>query len=560
MKRPLIISQLLVGALCAAGHATAAELSFARQALLLPLETENLVAADLNHDGLQDLIAVMEDSLSIYFQSAEGFDFTDAASLTFPGQSIGWDLSQQYGEADNTSLIALIDGREVLVWRVEDRTVLAPEVVVSNLNGFLSKGVNRLHFSRDINGDGIDELLIPGASVINLHISTGAGSAGAYEYQAPLSVHSDLRMRTNLNESSLERRTGQSLRIPMMELTDVNGDGYDDLVSRTEEALNVFIADPRGAAYFPRAASYSLDILEIQERLGEFDIDNLDFSNLTGLLALTHEEILEDVDGDGISDLLLREGGKVSLFGGTTDGMNFTQPRQVLRSGGNVLSTFLQDENEDGLKDLWLWRVESISVGDLFVWLALSGSIAIEAFIYPNDGERFARRPSRKVTIDLQFPSVISLTSTFRDIEQELSEAAAEVEVFSSLAKLDDDDSQRDLILMVNDSLQFFLNSVQAEDLPEDESELFLGALNYSRERDNYAFNIRDVIENISVGSNRYGREVADRTADLTISLERAAETGAIVPLTLNADSREDVIIFTEVDGSHIRGLLLLSN
>ena len=95
---------------------------------------------------------------------------------------------------------------------------------------------------------------------------------------------------------------------------------------------------------------------------------------------------MEDVDGDGIDDLLVREGGKVSLFGGTVGGMNFTQPRQVLRSGGNVLSTFLRDENDDGLKDLWLWRVENISVADIFVWLAFSGSIAIEAFIYPNDG------------------------------------------------------------------------------------------------------------------------------------------------------------------------------
>ncbi|GIT64306.1 MAG: hypothetical protein Ct9H300mP22_7060 [Gammaproteobacteria bacterium] len=60
------------------------------------------------------------------------------------------------------------------------------------------------------------------------------------------------------------------------------------------------------------------DIAEIEERLGDFDIDNLDFSNLTGVLALTHEEVLDDVDGDGIEDLLLREGGKVSLFGGLT--------------------------------------------------------------------------------------------------------------------------------------------------------------------------------------------------------------------------------------------------
>lgn len=559
MKRLFAASPMLVLAASLAGQAAAAELSFDRQELLLPLETENLVAADLNNDGLQDLIAVLGESLLVYFQDGDGFDFTNGSAIEFPGQAIGWDLSSQYGEAGNTSLIALIDGREVLAWQVEDRTIHPPVVVKSNLNGFLSKGLNRLYFSRDINADGIDDFLIPGAGVINLHISSGTDGSGAYQYQAPLSVHSDLRMRTNLNESSLERRTGQSLRIPMMELTDVNGDGFDDLVSRTEEALNVFIAKPQAATYFPSLPSYSLDILEIEERLGEFDIDNLDFSNLTGLLALTHEEILEDVDGDGISDLLLREGGKVSLFGGTADGMDFAQPRQVLRSGGNVLSTFLQDENEDGLKDLWLWRVESISVGDLFVWLALSGSIAIEAFIYPNDGERFARRPSRKVTIDLKFPSVISLSSTFRDIEQELSAAAEDATVFSSLAMLDDDNSPQDLILMVNDSVRFFLNSIPAQDLPQDESELFLGALNYSRDRDNYEFNIRDIIENISVGSNRYQRAVAGSTPNLTIELERAAVTGAIVPLALNADSREDVIIFTEVDGSHIRGLLLLS-
>ncbi|PCI74628.1 MAG: hypothetical protein COB20_14955, partial [SAR86 cluster bacterium] len=241
-------------------------------------------------------------------------------------------------------------------------------------------------------------------------------------------------------------------------------------------------------------------------------------------------------------------------------GMNFAQPRQVLRSGGNVLGTFLQDENEDGLKDLWLWRVENISVGDIFVWLALSGSIAIEAFIYPNDGERFARRPSRKVTIDLKFPSVISLTSTFRDIERELDDARLDAKTISSVADLDNDIDQQDLILMVNNQLQFFLNSIQPEDVPGNESDLFLGAMDYSRERDNYEFNIRDVIENIVIGSNRHLDAVADRTADSTIELSQSVVVGDIIPVRLNKDERDDVIIFTETDSSHIRGLLLLSD
>jgi len=551
---------ILACAVLVAPASTAAELNFRQQEFQLPVQTENLVVADLNGDGLLELLAIVENGLQIYFQTNDGFDFSDGERIEFPGQAIGWDLSTQHGIEGSTSVIALIDGKEILVWSIEEQTILAPRSVKSNLNGFLSKGINRLHFSRDINGDDIDDFLIPGAGIINLHISSDKSADGSHTYQAPLSVRSELRMRTNLNEGSLDRRTGQSLRIPMMELRDVNSDGFDDLVSRTEEELNVFIADPTGSAYFPNAASYALDILEIEERLGEFDIDNLDFSNLTGLLALTHEEILEDVDGDGIDDLLLREGGKVSLFGGSNTGMNFEQPRQVLRSGGNVLSTFLQDENEDGLKDLWLWRVENISVGDIFVWLALSGSIAVEAFIYPNEGERFARRPSRKVTIDLKFPSVISLTSTVGDIERELDEARSDEAVFSAIANLDGNIDHQDLILMINDQVKFFLNNIQAEEIPDTEADLFLGALNYSRERDNYEFNIRDVIENISIGNNRHLNAAEDLTPDATIALDQVVVIGDITPVTLNDDERDDIIIFTDSDSSHIRGLLLLSN
>ena len=566
MIRLAAFAQVLssISLMCSCTVAQAAELNFNQQEFQLPLGTENLVVADLNGDGLLELLAVVKNGLQIYFQTESGFDFDSNNSIEFPGQSIGWDLSTQHGATGSTAIIALIDGKEILAWSVEDQKLLAPQTIKSNLNGYLSKGVNRLHFSRDINADNIDDLLIPGVGVINLHISNGRDPSGNYDYQASLSVSSELRMRTNLNEGSLERRTGQSIRIPMMELRDVNSDGYDDLVSRTEEELKVFIANANAAAYFPNEASYSLNILEIEERLGEFDIDNLDFSNLTGLLALTHEEILDDVDGDGIDDLLLREGGKVSLFAGSEQGMNFAQPRQVLRSGGNVLSTFLQDENEDGLKDLWLWRVESISVGDIFVWLALSGSIAIEAFIYPNDGERFARRPSRKVTIDLKFPSVISLTSTFRDIARELDDARLEEETFSSLASLDDNIEQQDLILMAGNQIQIFLNSIQPEIVLDNDSVsdsvLFLGALDYSRERDNYEFNIRDVIENIAIRGNRHLEAVAERTADSVIELSQGVVSGDIIPVALNKDDLDDVIIFTETSSSHIRGLLLLSN
>ena len=299
---------------------------------------------------------------------------------------------------------------------------------------------------------------------------------------------------------------------------------------------------------------FLLDIAAIEENIGQFDIDNLDFSNLTGVLALTHEEILEDIDGDGIDDLLLREGGKVSIFTGQADGVNTDQARQVLRSGGNVLSTFLYDEDGDGLKDLWLWRVESISVGDIFVWLALSGSIAVEAFIYANNGERFEKRPARKVTVDLKFPSVLRLANAYQTLNNEAETLQADGVTRTAAARLDSPQEANDLLVLMNDQIKILLNTI--EPAREDS---FLGALNYSRNRDDYEIDIREIINNASRSGNPYQDLIESRAATDEIALSQEAVGGDLIAARLNDDEWDDIIVFTHFDASQIQGLLLLS-
>ncbi len=520
----------------------------------LPGDTEQLLVADADNDGYSELIAVTENELRIYFQSDGVFDFASGyQTITFSGDAIGWDLSYGYQIDGQPSLaiVALVDGKQVMVWRVQQRQISEPEILISDLDGFLPKGVNRLHFTRDINDDGLDDLIIPGAGVLNLYIRNPDRS-----YQSGISVQTEVRMRTRLNPNGLERQTGQSITIPLMELRDVNGDGLSDLVSRTEEQLAVFIAEDKGAQYFLPTPTYSLDIAAIQERLGDFDIDKIDFSNLTGILSLTHEEILEDINADGIDDLLLREGGKVSLFIGTPEGISFEQPKQVLRSGGNVLSTFLFDENEDGLKDLWLWRVETISVGDIFLWLALSGSIAVEAFIYLNDGEKFARRPSRKITVNFKFPSAIRLASSAMDIAREVREVEDEQPLPNTAANIDDNPSAEDLLVLINNKVEIFLNSIE----PVTSTDPFLDGLNYIRDRDDYEINIGNIINNISINGNSELERVRNKVADYQISLNQSVTSGDIIPVKLNPDDRDDIFIFIERDNDQIRGLLLLSS
>ncbi len=549
MRTTIMLNLILL--LMANGALAASSLDYRSQPFVLPADSENLIVADTNGDGLRELITLIDRSIRIYFQDERGFDFDSGyQDIQLPGSAVGWDISTNYGQHGHASIIALIDGHEVLAWHIEGDTINLPESIITGLPGFLSSGVNRLHFSRDINGDSLEDLIIPGTGNLHLYIANGNGG-----YESGLSINSESRLRTELS-GELERRTGQAIRIPVMELRDVNSDGADDLISRTEERLEVFIASQAASAYFPMAPSYSLDIEEIEERLGEFDIDNLDFSNLTGLLALTHEEILDDVDGDGIDDLLLREGGKVSLFGGTTHGMELTQPRQVLRSGGNVLSTFLYDENEDGLKDLWLWRVEPISVGDIFIWLALSGSIAIEAFIYPNEGERFSRRPARKLTVELQFPSVIRLATSFQELADEARKVQSIDLTPTNTANVDNNLEGEDLLVLVNNQVQIFFNRIESED----SSTPFLGGLGYSRDKDDYTINIRNVIENISITENSRLKGVDGVPADLSIELGTVVKNGDIIPALVNADSVDDIFVFTQHDNNNIQGILLLSN
>ena len=540
---------ILLGLSLTAYSSFAALPQFTEQSFSFPATAEKLLVADFNGDELNDLLVVSDVSLRIYFQRDSGFDFENGFSeIDFAGRAVGWDLSNNYQEDGGLSLIAVVDGNQVLSWHVEAEQIIGPNTVTSDIDGYLSKGLNRLHFSRDINGDGLEDLIIPGAGQLQIHMNAGAGS-----YQTPLAIQSDFRIRTNLDSSQLERRIGQAVRIPLMELRDVNSDGADDLISRTEELLDVFLANATGPAYFSATPSYSVDISEIEARLGDFDIDNLDFSNLTGVLALTHEELLEDVDGDGIDDLLLREGSKVSLFGGTINGMTMDQPRQVLRSSGNVLSTFLFDENNDELKDLWLWRVEPISVSDIFVWLALSGSIAIEAFIYPNEGKRFARRPARKLTVSLKFPSVIRLASSVRGIEEQVS--ATEEYLVSTTGNFNDEIARADLLALIDNQLAVFLNSIE----PQSEDTEFLGALGYSRDQDSYEIDIREIVDNALEDLNQSRSRVDKLNPDLTIPLSLTSSVNDIITVKINGDDTDDIFVFEAGISGQIAGLLLLS-
>ena len=528
---------------------------YSRIDFTLPPETEKLIIVDANQDGLSDLLTQNGNTIKLFYQQDGGFDFSAAqASLTLPGQAIGWDIN------DDFALIALIDGQRVQRWHLQGNQFGDAEMLLENVSGFLPQGVHPLNLTRDLNNDGMPDLIIPGAGELSIYMQAADGS-----YQPPLRVASDMQLRSQLHpELELQREVGQSLRIPLMSLRDVNGDGQPDLISDTDERLDVFLARANEAAWFRTEPDISVDRLAIRERLGEFDFDQLDFANLTGVLALTHEEILSDMNADGIDDLILREGGRVALHLGSNQGINLQQADQILRSGGNVLSVFLYDENEDEQPDLWLWRVEQVSLSDVFLWLAISGTINLEAYIYPNEGNSFARRPARRINVALRFPSVLRLIGSVNEIREQAASMDAVIpsaRTNISAAPEQSDNAQRamtDLLVLMNDQLQLFNQALQTEAEPSDDR--FLASLNYSRSVDNYEIDIRRIIDQFDMEINQDIRAVSDRTPDASVPLDQNAARGDLALRDLNNDGRDDIFVLLQRNEESVNGILFLSD
>lgn len=547
---------------------TAGTTSYNKYNFTIPANVSQMLSVDLNTDGKLDMLAIHHDGILVYLQTTNGsFDFDNpSANINVNGTSMGWDIAnfRHPGSAQpQPSLLAIIDGQSIVTWDFSDNAVSGPITVLDDLAAYLPKGSFRINFANDINNDGYLDFIVPGSGQLKLYLQDMSGG-----YQSGSQIQSTAFYNTRLSQPSrIEGSLGQYIRIPLMELRDVNSDGLNDLVSRSEERLDVFIGQQEnGTQAYPAEPSYTLDIAAIQERLGEFSVDKIDFSNLTGMLAMTHQEILIDVDDDGIDDLLIREGGKVSLFSGTSDSMDFTQPKQVLRSSGNVLAAFVRDENGDELKDLWIIRIESISIGDAFLWLALSGSVEVEAFIYRNDGTQFARRPARKLILNIKFPSILKLMGTALSIQAEIedSETIVRPSAFLNL----DQSSYDDLVVLLDERIDIYMNAKEQEDDPdltqeeieEEVEQSILTFLDYSPDKDNYDINIKEIIDKLVFNKNNNLELVNGRQADFQLALSGSAEVGDIFPVELNQDGIDDLVVFLERGDTHITGVLFLSS
>ena len=155
----------------------------------------------------------------------------------------------------------------------------------------------------------------------------------------------------------------------------------------------------------------------------------------------------------------------------------------------------------------------------------------------------------------MRFPSVIRLATSFQELTREARDSQTEELTPSRLANLDDEKVRQDVLTLSQNQIQMFLNVIDSEP----DTSPFLGSLNYTRNRDEYEIDIRELINNIAVSRNPLFEKVIERDVDLSIDLDTQVNNGDIMPVLLNGDSLDDIFVFTHYDSSNINGILLLS-
>ena len=547
---------LLPTALTAVGQETTPQ--YQPQPFVIENVSDRIVPIDINGDGLKDLIAADATLLSIYLQKSGSnvapFNFNKAdISLQLPGRSAGWDVdwNTQSSSGKAVRIVALIDGKKILAWPIVDNILGAEQTLVENLSGDVPAGAYPLDFVRDINNDQRNDFIIPGTNHHSLLLQTAEG-----KYKGGIEIKSNLWVQSRLSDSeNLTSDIGQQVTIPDIRIRDVNGDKIKDLISRANDILEVFLAKADGS--YAVEPSYRYDFNEIEERLGEPRFEDIDFSNLSSVTRYSYNFFLDDINGDNIDDLLIREAGKVVFYLGTADGMNLQQPQQVLRSGGNVFAALLLDEDEDDHKDLWLMRVEDISLGKAFVWLALSGSITIEAYIYRNEGKQFARRPHKKKIVNITFPSLLKSLSIFSDIQNKAGDTRI---LRTTQANTRGADTASDLLILDQNGIRVHLDVLQDQLSRED---MFLGLIDDVRAKDEFSVDLNKILANVGVQGQQHLDLIAGREPNFVLSLGKAAEeleaASDFMTLDLNNDQYDDIIVLTQRDESSIKGVLYLS-
>ena len=444
-----MIAGLVIAAVPAAVLAGGAQLELVET--LVHVEGTGLLALrDLDGDGVSELLFIDRGGIGVRYLREEGrYPPQHDAFLPWPGDELAWDLTDIDGDGA-VDVVMLIEGREIRAWKPDAEGGFAEGELLLEVRSYLPEGISRMSFARDVDGDGLPDLVVPGSGSYAIHLQRKDGS-----WSAPILVSFEADINYDVGDPTrLSSQFGQRVRIPWFRLEDIDGDGRPDLVSEFEDRVLFHLASPE----ISDEPTWSLDRAALREELP--DQRGVNFEDLLTHVARRVTWSVDDLDGEYPRDLILQIGSSLKIYlGGALTGPEGA-PDQLLKSSGNVLYFFVRDVEGDEHPELQLVRSEGLSLGRILRWLILPGKLDFDVFTYRNDAGTFSRKPTKRTRLSLKIPRLLTFIDEAEGLADDIE---SQFEIPAKRADLRGRGQRADIVDVVGGELQVFLGRAPVE-------------------------------------------------------------------------------------------------
>ena len=303
----------------------------------LDVGAADLTLRDMDGDGDMDLVRVDGAGLAVFTLGERGrYARAPTALMKWPVGRTAWTVADMDGSGTHRVLLLTGEGR---VFRHDfDGEGFSKGRLMVEDDVFLPPGITAMDFCRDVDGDGLPDLVLPTRSAHHVYLANGAG------FDPPLIIAFDLSITISAGSpGQLGARVGRQVSVPKFRMYDLDGDGDLDLAMAIFGNVNqVYLNDGTATAY-----------------QGVFPFSIAGQKDNTVALAL------DDFDGDGNLDVAVAnigQGDRVYLNDGTGDPFNMSTPTPVSAQALNSndiqaadlthLLENMSNENADNVNDL----------------------------------------------------------------------------------------------------------------------------------------------------------------------------------------------------------------
>ena len=408
-------------------------------------EQVGYLVEDLNEDGLNDILIfhtrksgkVISRHFSIFYHTANGFSNKADQSFQIDPEAVIYDVADVDGKPGKDILFFKSAGlfyyeQEGGHYFETPRILLKTDSIYTLPDKSFLESID---FASDLNGDGIDEILVPQFKNCLIYskymnkdymlnpdwhdpyhpfsLSDDADTKG-YTLKSKLDV---LMQNSIISSKEVTKYLVSSFVTPNIVIADYNRDQRGDIIIIQETYLQVFFQDEQGnysndnsitvELGFELTQAYTLAVGNVNRRLRNRLKDK------TGI------KCLQDINNDGLLDIVIE---KLSLSAGALNpkkqfpvffgrqvhadvskGGSFNKiPDHMIINRGFQVHSWIIDLNSDGKSDI-VTPVIEIGLFNLITML-ITGSIDVTFFVYlMDDTGKYTKKPDDVFDFSVEF-------------------------------------------------------------------------------------------------------------------------------------------------------------